>query len=69
MSSVKGCPNGECAAHKEKTLFKVAMNYCPNAGQNLQQYAGRKAAIHFLTTPRRSSAHAAKQNMPTGSTE
>ena len=23
MSSVKGCSNGECAAHKNKTLFKL----------------------------------------------
>lgn len=32
MSSVKGCSNGECAAHKNKTLFKASMSYCPQRG-------------------------------------
>lgn len=35
MSSVKGCSNGECAAHKNKTLFKASMSYCPQCGAEL----------------------------------
>ena len=51
MSSVKGCPNGECAAHKEKTLFKVAMNYCPQCGTELAAVCRSKGCYTFLDAP------------------
>lgn len=48
MSSAKGCPNGECAAHKKKTLFKASMNYCPQCGAELAAVCKSRGCYTFL---------------------
>lgn len=48
MSSVKGCPNGECAAHEKKTLFKASMNYCPQCGAELAAVCKSRGCYTFL---------------------
>ena len=47
MNSAKGCPNGECAAHK-KTLFKPSMNYCPQCGAELAAVCKSRGCYTFL---------------------
>ena len=51
MSSAKGCPNGECAAHKKKTLFKTSMNYCPHCGAKLAAVCNSRGCYTFLDDP------------------
>ena len=51
MSSAKGCPNGECAAHKKKTLFKPSMNYCPQCGAELAAVCKSRGCYTFLDDP------------------
>lgn len=51
MSSAKGCPNGECAAHKKKTLFKASMNYCPQCGAELAAVCKSRGYYTFLDDP------------------
>ena len=51
MSSAKGCPNGECAAHKKKTLFKLSMNYCPQCGVELAAVCKSRGCYTFLDDP------------------
>lgn len=51
MSSAKGCPNGECAAHKKKTLFKPSMNYCPQCGAELAVVCKSRGCYTFLDDP------------------
>ena len=51
MSSAKGCPNGECAAHKKKTLFKASMNYCPQCGTELAAVCKSRGCYTFLDDP------------------
>ena len=53
MSSAKGCPNGGCAAHKKKTLFKDSMNYCPQCGAELVAVCKSKGCYTFLDDPSR----------------
>lgn len=48
MNSAKGCPNGECAAHKKKTLFKSSINYCPECGTKLAAVCKIKGCYTFL---------------------
>lgn len=48
MSSAKGCPNSECAAHKKKTLFKSSINYCPECGTELAAVCKTKGCYTFL---------------------
>lgn len=51
MSSAKGCPNGECAAHKKKTLFKASMNYRPQCGAELAAVCKSRGCYTFLDDP------------------
>lgn len=51
MSSAKGCPNSECAAHKKKTLFKTSMNYCPQCGAELAAVCKSRGCYTFLDDP------------------
>lgn len=51
MSSAKGCPNGECAAHQKKTLFKTSMNYCPQCGAELAAVCKSRGCYTFLDDP------------------
>lgn len=51
MSSAKGCPNGGCAAHEKKTLFKASMNYCPQCGSKLAPVCKTKRCYTFLDNP------------------
>ena len=51
MSSAKGCPNGECAAHKKKILFKTSMNYCPQCGEELAAVCKSRGCYTFLDDP------------------
>lgn len=52
MSSAKGCPNGECNAHKKKkTLFKTSMNYCPQCGAELAAVCKSRGCYTFLDDP------------------
>lgn len=51
MSSAKGCPNGECAAHKKKTLFKLSLNYCPQCGAELAAVCKSRGCYTFLDDP------------------
>lgn len=51
MSSAKGCPNGECDAHKKKTLFKTSMNYCPQCGAELAAVCKSRGCYTFLDDP------------------
>lgn len=51
MNSAKGCPNGECAAHKKKTLFKPSMNYCPQCGAELAAVCKSRGCYTFLDDP------------------
>lgn len=51
MSSAKGCANGECAAHKKKTLFKPSMNYCPQCGAELAAVCKSRGCYTFLDDP------------------
>lgn len=51
MSSAKGCPNGECATHKKKTLFKASMNYCPQCGAELAAVCKSRGCYTFLDDP------------------
>ena len=51
MNSAKGCPNGECAAHKKKTLFKASMNYCPQCGAELAAVCKSRGCYTFLDDP------------------
>lgn len=51
MSSVNGCPNCNCAAHKKKTLFKSSMNFCPECGTELAAVCKSKGCYTFLDNP------------------
>ena len=51
MSSAKGCPNGECDAHKKKILFKTSMNYCPQCGTELAAVCKSRGCYTFLDDP------------------
>ena len=51
MSSAKGCPNGECDAHKKKILFKTSMNYCPQCGTELAAVCKSRGCYTFLDEP------------------
>lgn len=51
MSSAKGCPNGQCAVHKKKTLFKASMNYCPQCGAELAAVCKSRGCYTFLDDP------------------
>lgn len=51
MSAAKGCPNGECDAHKKKALFKASMNYCPQCGAELAAVCKSRGCYTFLDDP------------------
>lgn len=58
MSSVNGCPNNSCAAHKKKTLYKSSMNFCPECGTPLAAVCKTKGCYTFLDDP--SKKHCAR---------
>lgn len=58
MSSVNGCPNSNCAAHKKKTLFKSSMNFCCECGTELAAVCKTKGCYTFLDDP--SKKHCAR---------